>query len=98
MHPKNQQPDTAYDFLNFQKNRNVCESTIHQEASYKISSKSDEKQRSYSNFSNGVKIAKFSEIFASRTPNFRLFSTFMVILKVHDERNRMAFVPSKSAG
>ena len=55
------------------KNRNICESPIHQEASNKISSKSDEKQRSYSNFSNGVKIAKISECFASRTSNFRFF-------------------------
>ena len=31
------------------------------------------KQRSYSNFNKRVKIAKFSEIFASRTPTFRLF-------------------------
>ena len=76
----------------------MCKSPVHQEASNKISSKSDEKQRSYSNFSNGVKIAKFSEIFASRTPNFLLFRLFIVILKVHDERNRMAFVPLKSAG
>ena len=63
-------------FFEYSKNRNIYESPIHQEASSKISSKSDEKQRSYSNFSNGVKIAKFSEIFASRTPNFRLCSTF----------------------
>ena len=82
--PQNQQPDPAYDFRIFKKQE--------------ISSKSCEKQRSYSNFSNGVKIAKFSEIVASRTPNFRLFKLFMVILKVHDERNRMALVPSKPAG
>ena len=60
----------------YSKHRNICESPIHPEASNKISSKSDEKQRSYSNFSNRVKIAKFSEIFASRTRNFRFFSTF----------------------
>ena len=77
------------------KNRNICESPIHKVASNKISSKSDEKQRSYSNFNNAVKIAKFSEIFASRTPNFRLF---IVIRKIRDERNRMAFVPLKLAG
>ena len=40
---------------------------------------------------------KFSEIFAFRTPNFRLFSPFLVILKVHDERNRMTFVSAKAA-
>ena len=44
----------------------------------------------------GWKIAKFSEIFAS--PIFDFFRLFIVILKVPDERNRMAFVPSKSAG
>ena len=58
------------------KNRNICESPIHQETSNKFSSKSDKNQRSNSNFSNGVKIAKFSETFASKPPNFRLFSTF----------------------
>ena len=76
--PQNQHPDTAYDFSNIKK-RNICESLIHliyQEASDKISSKSDLKQRSYSNFSNGVKTAKISEICASRTPSFRRFSTF----------------------
>ena len=45
-----------------------------------------------------MKIAKFSEIFASRISNFRLFRLFIVILKVHDERKRMAFVPLKSVG
>ena len=43
---RNQQPDTAYDFSNVKKNRNICESPIHQEASNKILSKSDGKQRS----------------------------------------------------
>ena len=94
MHPKISSL-TPPMILQILKKRNICESPIHQEASNKISTKSDEKQRSYSIFSNGVKIAKFSEIFASKTPNFRFFRLFIVILKVHDERNRMAFVPSK---
>ena len=91
--PQIQQPDTAYDFRNIKK-RDKCKSPIHQEASNTISSNSDQKQRKYSIFSNEVKIAKFSKIFASMTPNFRLF---IVILKVHDERNKMTFVSSKSA-
>ena len=45
-----------------------------------------------------MRIARFSEICASETPNFRLFRLVKVILKVHDESNRMVFVPSKSAG
>ena len=38
--PQNQQPDTAYDFWNIKK-RNIFESPILEEASNKISSKSD---------------------------------------------------------
>ena len=36
--------------------------------------------------------------FIWRGPIFDFFRLFMTILKVHDERNRMASVPSKSAG
>ena len=84
MHPKISSLTPPMIFL-ILKNRNICESPIHQEASNKISSKSNEKQRSYSNFSNGMKIANFSEMFALRTPNFRLFSAFYS----DSERNRM---------
>ena len=77
--PQIQQPDTASDFSNIKK-RNIWESPIYQEASAKISSNSDHKQRSYSIFSNEVKIAKFSKIFASCTPKCRRFRLFIVIL------------------
>ena len=74
--PQIQQPHTAYDFWNINKPE-YCERPIHQEASNKISSKSGQKQRSYSIFSNEVKIAKFSYFFfCIQDPNFRLFSTF----------------------
>ena len=96
--PQNQQPDTAYDFSNIKKTgRNMCESPIHQKASNKISSKSGEKQRSYSNFSNGWKSWNFWKFLLPGPPIFDFFRFFIVILKVRDERNRMAFVPSKSA-
>ena len=80
------------------KNRNRCESPIHQEASNKISSKSDAKQRSYSNFDNGVKSRDFRKFLLPGPPTFDFFRLFIVILNVHDERNRMAFVSLKSAG
>ena len=74
------------------KNRNICESPTHQEASNKISSKSDEKQRSYSNFSDRVKkMRNFRNILLPGHPIFDFF-TFYGLLKVHDEKNRMAFV------
>ena len=59
--------------------------------------KSDQKQIICSILSNEVKIAKFSDFFFFRGPQFSTFSTFIVILKVDDERNWMTFVLSKSA-
>ena len=74
MHPKISSL-TPPDFSNI-KTTEQCESPFHQEAPTKVSSKSDYKKKKLYHFCNEVEITKYSEIFASRTPNFPLFLTF----------------------
>ena len=57
-------------FFEYSKNRNTCESSIHQEPSKKLH------QNQTRNKEVKATLAKFSETFASRAPNFILSSTF----------------------
>ena len=78
------------------KNRNICETPIYQGTFPSVSSKSPEKQWSYSISNDWVRNVNFEIFFGSPNAPFFFFRFFWVNLRDHWARNRMPFTPLKS--
>ena len=78
------------------KNLIVCDGLVYWETCPEICPKSFKKQRSYDDFKHLVKNGE-CYFWPPETQIFGFFGFSKTDLVVHDERNRMAFTPSKSA-
>ena len=79
------------------KNLIVCDGLVYWETCPEIWPKSFKKQQSYDNFKHLVKKNGDFYFWPPEPQIFRFFGISKTDLVVHDEGNRMAFTPSKSA-
>ena len=88
--PQNQQPDTAYDFSNFQKTGIYVKSLFIKKLHTKFHQNRTRNKEVMAILVMGWKSRNFRKFLLPGPPILDFFRFFIVNLKVHDEKNRMA--------